>query len=322
MSKFGFIRSTTTLLIALLLSITVVSAQKQSKKEIPVSKSVMWEQVNISERDLFYGPGGKEMMPDLSKITYIEEEKNGHNKKYRIRDGSGNVWVAKLGREAKPETAAVRLMWGLGYKTEVNYLVPSLTIPGKGTFKDVRLEARPKHIDRLKVWKWKDNPFLETNELKGLKIMMVFMKNWDIVDVQNKILEVNGENGKEYHYIISDLGATFGKLGNNNFPIIYRLGRSTGNPDAYKKSILIREVEGNEVELSYKGKNRGIFDDITVDHAKWIYTLLSQLSDKQISDAFRAANYSDSEVSTLTEAVKSKISELAEILRDDQTAKN
>ena len=124
-------------------------------------------------------------------------------------------------------------MWGLGYVTEVNYLVPSLTIPGKGTFENVRLEARPDDIERLDEWKWKDNPFVGTNELQGLKIMMVFLTNWDVLDLQNKVLSVNGENNKELHYIISDLGATLGKLGNNNLFIVYRLGRKTNNPEKY-----------------------------------------------------------------------------------------
>src|ERR1044072_1709551 len=168
-------------------------------------KPVMWEPIDTRHLDLYLGPGGNEMKPDLSSITFLKEEKGGHNKKYRIKDGAGKTWVAKLGREAQPETAAVRLMWALGYKTEINYLVPSITIPGKGTFKNVRLEARPDDIERLDEWKWKDNPFIGTKEFQGLKIMQVFLTNWDIVDIQNKILQVNGANGKELHYIISDL---------------------------------------------------------------------------------------------------------------------
>ncbi|MCW5962163.1 MAG: hypothetical protein KIS76_18530 [Pyrinomonadaceae bacterium] len=287
-----------------------LQAQDKSKAKKKAGKPVMWESVEIAERDLFYGPGGTEMLPDLSKITFIKEEKSGHNKKYRIRDGSGRVWVAKLGREAKPETAAVRLLWALGYKTEINYLVPKITIPGKGTFEDVRLEARPDEFDRLDEWKWMDNPFVGTNELQGLKIMMVFFKNWDVLDLQNKVVAVKGDNGLEHHYIISDLGATFGSLGNNNLPIFYRLGRSTGNAEDYQQSILIREVENGEVELSYKGKSREVFENIHVKDVRWLYSLISQLSDKQIADAFRAANYPPDEVKTFTEAVKSKIAEL------------
>lgn len=309
-------------LIVVLLLFSPAAAQKRSDKRTPKGKAVMWESVDIGRRDLYYGPGGKAMMPDLSKITFLKEEKKGFNKKYRIKDGAGRTWVAKLGREAQPETAAVRLMWGLGYKTEVNYLVPQITIPGKGTFRNVRLEARPDHIDRLEEWEWRDNPFVGTKEFQGLKIMMVFLKNWDIVDVQNKILEVSGRNGKEHHYIISDLGATFGKLGNNDLPIFYRLGRSVGKPGHYIKSNLVREVEDERVVLSYKGKNRWLFKDVTVADGRWTLRLLRQLSDKQIRDAFRAANYSEDDVKAYTQAVKSKISELARAVSEGNLALN
>ena len=301
---------------------TAADAQKKKNKEPVINEknAVMWEKVDISKRDLFYGPGGRKMMPNLSKITFIEEEKSGHNKKYRIKDGSGKIWVAKLGREAQPETAAVRLVWALGYKSEINYLVPKITIPGKGTFQNVRLEARPDNIERLDEWQWMDNPFFGTNELQGMKIMMVFLKNWDVLDLQNKILEVRGKNGKEYHYIISDLGGTLGRLGNNNIPIFYRLGRSTGHPEHYIKSILVRDVEDGMIELSYKGKNQGIFEDITVENGQWLYRLLSRLSDKQISDAFRAANYSPGEVKLYTQGVKNKIAELADLSERERIA--
>ena len=150
--------------------------------------------------------------------------------------------------------------------------------------------------------------------------MMVFLKNWDIVNVQNKILEVKGKNGKEHHYIISDLGATFGRLGNNNLPIIYRLGRSVNKPNHYIKTRLIREVEDEYVELSYKGKNREIFENITVGQARWLYRLISQLNDKQIRDAFRAANYSKNDINTLTQAVKDKIKELSRVAGEERLA--
>lgn len=299
-------------------------SQKRQKQQKPplVGRPIMWERVNIRQRDLFYGPGGRDMTPDLSRIRFIKEETGGHNKKYRIEDGSGRIWVAKLGTEAQPETAAVRLMWALGYKTEINYLVPSITIPGKGTFRNVRLEARPADIERLDEWKWKDNPFIGTKEFQGLKIMQVLMTNNDIVDIQNKILQTDGPRGKELHYIISDMGSTFGKFGNNNLPIFYRLGRRSNKPSLFKKTQLIREVEDNRVVMSYKGKNRWIFKDITISDAEWLSRLLLQLSDKQIRDAFRAANYSAADVETLASAVKSKISELSRVTTEDRYGLN
>ncbi len=303
------------LLVAVALNIAATNAQPSAAKRVK-GNAVMWERVNIGERDLFDGPGGDAMRPDLSKVTLIKEEKGGHNKKYRIKDGAGNEWVAKLGREARPETAAVRIMWGLGYKTEVNYLVPTLTIPSKGTFKNVRLEARPDNIERLGEWKWKDNPFIGTPELQGLRMMMVFMTNWDVLDLQNKILAV----GDERHYIVSDLGSTFGRLGNNNLPVIYRFGRKVGNPKHYLKTKFIKEVEDGEVKLAYKGKNRSLFRGISVKDARWLSALLGRLSDKQISDAFRAANYSPAEVAMYLTAVKNKMQELKNAVGADNLA--
>ncbi|MEJ7846723.1 MAG: hypothetical protein WKF92_01395 [Pyrinomonadaceae bacterium] len=307
MSKLNSLRSGAVYLLILLSLFSGVQAQKKKAvKTIPPGNAVLWERVNISQRDLFAGPGGSSMRPDLSSIKFIKEEKGGHNIKFRISDGSGRIWVAKLGREARPETAAVRLLWGLGYKTEINYLVPNLTIPGKGTFQNVRLEARPANIERLEEWKWQDNPFIGTKQLQGLRMMMVFMANWDVLDLQNKVLDV----GNEKHYIVSDLGSTFGRLGNNNFPTIYRFGRKTGSPKHYAKSQFIRRVKDGQVQLSYKGKNRRVFKGITVADARWLSNLLNQLTDKQISDAFRAANYSETDVQTYLGAIKSRRNEL------------
>ena len=288
----------------LLISLAVVSAQAQKQG---TGKAVLWEPVDASTLDLYAGPGGEAMRPNLSRIQFLEEETGGHNKKYRVKDGSGRTWVVKLGIEAKPETAAVRLLYGLGYKTEINYFVPKVTIPGKGTFEDVRFEARPDNVKRLDEWKWKANPFVGTKELQGLKMMMVFMNNWDVLDLQNKVLQV----GDQQHYIVSDLGRTFGRLGNNNLPLIYRMGRRTGSPGHYTETDFIDKVDEGEVKLAYKGKNRALFDEgFTVEDAAWLADRFQSLSDKQIADAFRAANYSPEEIDVFVEAVRRRINEL------------
>lgn len=301
--------------IVLSLGATGALAQKEKKEksaaDYPNAKAVIWESVNIKGQDLYTGPGGDQLKPDLGKITFIDEDKQGHNKKYRIKDGSGREWVAKLGSEAQPETAAVRLLYGLGYKTEINYLIPSLTIPGKGTFSNVRLEARPNNVKRLDSWKWRQNPFVDTNQLQALKIMMVFLANYDLLDMQNKVLHVKDPNGDELQYIISDLGATFGRLGNNNLPIIYRIGRKDNDPVAWSKAGFISGMKDGRLNMAYTGgKSRGIMDDITVGQGRWLYNLLSQLDDRQINDAFRAANYSPDEIKMLTQAVKERITAL------------
>jgi hypothetical protein len=315
-----------TILSLTLLSLAVVSAaaqdkqDKKDKKSGPITNPVLWQDVDTARLDLFNGPGGTAMRPDISRIEFIKEETQGHNKKYRIKDAKGQIWVAKLGREAQPETAAVRLLYGLGYKTEINYLVPELTIPGKGTHKNVRLEARPENVERLDEWKWKDNPFLDTNELQGLKIMMVFLTNWDLLDLQNKVLRVNNNGRVEHHFIISDLGATFGKLGNNNLPFFFRLGRKTNDPGTWYEAGFVKGVEGGMIEFDFKGKGRSLMDDITVAHGRWLSGRLAQLSDKQLDDAFRAANYSAEDIKLLRDGVRQRTAELDKVTRGGTVA--
>jgi hypothetical protein len=325
MSKGRILNRSFLTFVILLVSVAAGVAQdkeKDKKKSAgPAGKPVLWEQVNVAERDLYNGPGGEAMQPDLSKVEFVEEDKSGHNKKYRIRDANGLEWVAKLGREAQPETAAVRILYGLGYRTEINYLVPKITIPTKGTFENVRLEARPKNAKRLDQWAWKDNPFVGSNELQGLKVMMVFLTNWDLLDMQNKVVRVRTDNGVEDEYIISDLGATFGRLGNNNLPFFFRIGRQTNKPDTWEQAGFIKGTNGGKIEFDFTGgKSRDIMNDVTITNGRWLADLLEQLSDKQIDDAFRAANYTPDQIAALRNGFKARVAELDKITRSGMTA--
>ena len=289
---------------------STADAKDKKKNKLPRGTPVLWTApADINSRNLYLGPGGAAMKPNLRRIRFIKEEKGGYSKKFRIRDGSGRVWVAKIGKEAQSETAAVRLLWGAGYETEVNYLVPRLTIPGKGTFDDVRLEARPSSEKRLTEWEWEDNPFIGKPEYQGLKVMMLLMENWDIKNSNNVIIQVKGTD--RLRYVISDLGATFGKTG--SLPVLWRITRSRNNPEDYEKAKFVEGVKGNVVNFRYGGKKREIFDDIKVADAKWIGSLLRRLSREQISDAFRAANYTPEEIGILTDAVLDRIEQLVSL---------
>jgi hypothetical protein len=304
----------TVILLAIILCISAVDVgvaakQKKNKKQAPQGTAVLWRRpADISSRDLFLGPGGTSLRPDLRRITFLKEEKGGYSKKYRVRDASGREWVAKIGKEAQSETSAIRLLWGVGYLTEVNYLVPRVTIPGKGTFTNVRFEARPEEWDRVGEWKWKKNPFVGTPEYQGLKIMMAMINNWDLKDSNNVIVQVGGDRGEELRYVISDLGATFGHA--STTPLFWRLTRSRNNPSKYVKSKFFEKVKGDRVVLHFGGKNSGLIKDISVRDAQWLSSWLSQLSDQQLRDAFRAANYQPDEINLLARAIRERSNEL------------
>lgn len=289
--------------LMIFLQCTFVSTQDKSKLETAKGKPVLWEQVDVGQQDLFNGPGGQASQPDLSSITFVSEEKGGYSTKYRIKDAAGKVWVAKVGAEAQSETASVRLLWALGYKTEINYLLPKLTIPGKGDFTDVRVEARPEDVKRGETWSWRDNPFKGTREFQALKIMMSFLNNWDMKEANNVIFE----RGDRLEYVISDLGVSFGKTGNNGLPLFWRIGRSRNQPEHYSEAEFIKKVKDGKITFNFNGKNDGSLGNITREDGRWLADLLLQLTDKQIEDAFRAANYTDQEVSLLAHSVKSRI---------------
>jgi hypothetical protein len=267
---------------------------------------VLWrEPADIESRNLLLGAGGDAMKPDVSHVTFIEQKQGGFSTKYRVRDAAGNEWVAKIGSEAQPDTSANRLLWAAGYETEIAYLIPHLVIDGKGAFDNVRLEARPKGVKRSGNWSWEENPFKGTPQFQGLKIMMLLINNWDMKDENNEILatrdEATGED--EVRYIISDLGGSFGKTGGV-------ISRSRNKPSDYVKANFIEKVNGETIAFHYGGKNKKLFENISIADARWLSSRLNRLSDEQIKDAFRAANYSAAQVDQLSSAFLERLNTL------------
>ena len=295
--------------IAVVMNLAALSGVAQKKQDNAENlKRVMWEQVNIGERDLFWGPGGQKMQPALERLQFLGRQIGGNSPKYRIKDNSGQEWIVKIADESQPETAAVRLLWGIGYKTEINYIVPKISIPQLGNYKNARFEARPEKVKRLEFWSWTNNPFRGTKELEGLKIMMAMINNWDLKDENTVILH----DGTEHHYVISDLGASFGKLAERNDS---RAGRSVNNPRDFAQSKFIKQVRDGMIELDYRGTQVHLMKGIKMEHGRWLADLLIQLSDQQIQDAFRAANYDAEDVKTLSQAFKARIKELDDATR-------
>ena len=133
--------------------------------------------------------------------------------------------------------------------------------------------------------------------------MMALFNNWDTKEANNVIIR----DGDQLEYVISDLGVSFGKSGPVGLPIFWRIGRSRNQPEQYAESDFIKQVKSGSVKFSFSGKNSPMFNDITREDGRWLADLLVQLSDKQIEDAFRAANYSDSDIKLLSQSVKSRI---------------
>jgi hypothetical protein len=280
---------------------------------------VLWkEPSDISRRDLFYGEGGKDNAPDLSaKFTFMGRDKSGTSEKIYVKDSTGKEWIVKFGPEAKPETAATRIVWAVGYHVDRDYFVKSVHIEGRGGFeaRDVRFKLRHAGYKEEGLWKWEVNPFLGTRELDGLKVLMALLNNWDLKTDNNKIARPDKKSGEhdEAFFYVADLGASFGTTGSiarTLLPFGDAPAGSKGDPTGYARQPFIDGVQNGAVIFHYRGKDRGALRGISVEHARWMGNLLAQLSDDQLSDAFRAAGWGNTDVATLRQATRSRIQQL------------
>jgi hypothetical protein len=245
------------------------------------------------------------MKPNLSKVTLVEEKESAASAKFRVRDGSGRDWMVKVGGEAQAEVAASRIVWAVGYYTDVSYFVTRVEIAGKGTFENARFEARSKGIKRLDEWMWDDNPFSGTNEFQGLKVLLALLDNWNLKNENTKVLFVREDEAarSELRYIISDFDVKFDRTGRS--PSVWHTP-----PVKAPAAKFIDKVKDNVIDFGYAGKHKDRLAGITIAQAKWIGSWLARLSDGQLRDALRAGNYSPDEIQFLEKNLRSRINEL------------
>ena len=131
------------------------AAEAQQTIEVKAdSNAVLWEPVDIPSRNLLLGPTSEGIVPALDKVTFLGRQSGGNNLKYRIKDANDREWVVKIADESRAEVAAVRLLWAIGYRTEIDQIVKRLNIQKIGSFKNARFEARPETRKRGERWSW------------------------------------------------------------------------------------------------------------------------------------------------------------------------
>jgi len=305
-------------LVSALVVITGCAASAQVTPRPADRTAVLWtDPGSIAARDLFWGNGSAARAPK-PPFTFVAEDTDGTQPKVIVRDAAGREWSAKFGEEVHAGIAASRIVWALGYAADEIYFVDKGTISGittltqaadaigpGGSFTKASFRLRDAKAERAKErWTFGTNPFAGSKELSGLKILMTMLGNWDIQgDRNNRILE----SGPVDHYIVSDLGATFGKMGAFPAP------RTKWNLEDFQKEEFIEKVEGGVLDLDYEGYD-GI-DAVPVDHARWFAGLASQLTDRQLADAFRAAGASQAEIDGFAARLRAKITELQAAVR-------
>ena len=329
----------TALLLALLACLPVAAQEPTHKRshkhhKDTESQPVLWRDPgDIGARDLFWGPGGKQDEPQ-PPFKFLKEDLNGHNPKFDVEDARGTKWRVKLGKEAQPEIVASRLLWAIGYFANENYFVTQLRVNelpqlerGENFMKhdqirNVRLQRHPEK--RTADWGWQHNPFVGTREFNGLRVMMALLSNWDLKDDNNAILAASDSSPPAYE--VSDVGSTFGGSGRG-----YLDDPSKNNLKAYRKSKFIAKVTDDHVDFNFPRRPpllysifafplywhqvhmRWVGNHVPRADAKWVGSLLSQLSDKQIRDAFRAGGYTPEQVEGFANALEQRIAELKKL---------
>ena len=303
------------------------------------AKAALWrDPTDIAALNLFYGSGGEDHQP-RGPFTFIQEDMEGSNPKLDVRDRDGVKWKVKLGTEARPEVAASRLLWAAGYFTTEDYFLEDLPVQGlpghlhrgqeqvgpDGALHNVRLKRPMKGEEKVGNWQWGSNPFTDTREFNGLRVMMALLNNWDLKDINNARYENKHPEGSEelaQIYLVSDLGASFGTTG-----VRVPVDLAKGNLEAYKHSKFIANHTPDYVDFGtpsiptlietfnlpmfiHRVDLRWIGRHVPRADAKWMGQLLCQLSQEQIRDAFRAAGYAAPEVNEFASVVQRRIAEL------------
>lgn len=297
------------------------------------ANAVLWtDPGDIRSRNLYWGPGGEKRQPQ-PPFEFLHEDLHGTNPKFDVRDANDKKWGVKLGAEARPEVVASRLLWAVGYAANENYFEAQLQVnnlprlrrgqnlvePG-GKVSNVRLQRHLGGEKKSSTWEWRHNPFYGTREWNGLRVMMALIRNWDLHDDNNAIFE---DDSGHPIYAVTDVGTSFGSPGKR-----YRSGESKGNLKFFRKGRLLSKVNGDYVDLNFPAmpplllhfvEVRFYFEQrgtkwmgrhIPRADAKWIGSLLAQLSSDQIRDAFRAAGYSPDMADGFTTVLVSRIEEL------------
>lgn len=330
-----FVVSIALLTTGVLYSQTSENRQKLQPTHLgPAASPALWQDPgDIASRNLKEGPAGK----PTGRFVFVEAMNSGTAPKFKIKDSSETSWIAKVGPESRSETAATRLMWAIGYKVDDDYFFPEIEVEnlpnipaisnyvytqkGKpGLVTNVRLERVDLTREYTGSWSWHNNPYEGTREMNGLRVMMALLNNWDLKKSNNSVYHQSG-SGPTYQ--VADLGATFGKTGDV-------FTRSKSNLRDYERSAFIKRVDPEFVDFNLNSrpnfitlftlvyipeyvtrtKMEAVAKDIPITHARWLASLLSQLSDQQLLDCFSASGYAKYDAERYAQMVRERINQL------------
>ncbi len=291
-------------------------------------QAVLWQAPgNMTVNDWIWGPGGEVKAPE-PPFEFLDEDLHGTNPKIRVLDATGVRWAVKFGGETHGDVFASRLLYALGYVTQPNYYVASGTISGvhdlkrakafvgkDGSFRFARFKLhQSKKVNEVEGlnWSWIDNPFVNTRELNGLKILMMLMSNWDAKDSRDGkgsntgVYAKTKSDGDHLYYAFDDWGATMGKWGGF-------FGRDKWNPGGYEAQTknFVRLAADGRIEWGYRGKHDpDVRSGIPVDDVRWLLTYLAPVTEEELRAGLRASGATEAEIGAYSRGIRERIDQL------------
>jgi hypothetical protein len=335
-----FLRATSALAMFACLAVACAGRTVVVSPRGPISPSMLAElrvDPGLEPRDLFWGVGGQRHAPSPD-ATYSFEAKDetGFSVSYDVTGPDGLEWSAKIGPEAQTEVVVSRVLWGLGYHQPPVYYLPSWNLDGGGKprpstraqgvpgkvegRKESEARFRPKlpQLNRLpEVWKWADNPFSGTSEMKGLLVILVMLNSTDLKDSNNSIYEFRPpwdaasrpstaaqgapSSVEGRWFVVRDLGAALGETG--------KLYPRRNWLDGFEQQSFMTDVAGSTVRFDYNGRHEDLLTMIGPADVQWAAREMARLTDAQWRDAFRAANYATPVAERYIRRIKEKIAD-------------
>ncbi|HYS26377.1 MAG TPA: hypothetical protein VEP46_12255 [Vicinamibacterales bacterium] len=265
----------------------------------------LWVDPGSEPRDLFWGIGGQKYAPKPdAAYAFKERDTSGFSTKYEVK-GPGDVeWSAKIGPEAQTEVLMSRILWGLGFHQQPIYYLPSWTLKRDGTKStesEARFRPKLKAFERLdESWWWQQNPFVGTQELNGLLVVLLMFNSTDLKNDNNSIYKFDEPvEGADRWLVVRDLGAALGETG--------RMYPRRNCLECFEQHGFITAIHDDRVEFDYVGRHQELISMIRPADVRWAAEHLQKLTDRQWQDAFRAANYSESDAGRYIAKLKEKI---------------
>ncbi len=152
----------------------------------------------------------------------------------------------------------------------------------------------------------------------------MLLSNWDTKDRRDvargsntAIYELDGPDGREARYLISDWGGSMGSWGSN---IITR-GRWNAEAFAAQTPQFVAGAEDGVVKFGYVGqRTEDIAAGITAADVRWLHQYLARITDRQLSAALEASGATEPEREQFRAAVRERITQLGRLASgSDQT---